>query len=479
MKRVESEVFSPKQFKLVVWMTIMALALTVTPRLGAQTFSNLHTFSGGNDGGSPESGVILSGTNLYGTAESGGLYGYGAVFALSTNGTSFTNLYSFTDGADGAYPAAGLVLSGTNLYGVTEAAGIDSAGTVFRINTNGSGFAVVYSFTGGNDGANPQAGLILSGTNLYGTTYDGGSFGMGTVFRAGTGGVDFTNLYTFTGGSDGGNPQATLVLSGTNLYGTTEFGGHPGVGYGTVFAVGMNGAGFATLHTFMGGEGANPVTGLTLSGTNLYGAAADGGVYSNGTLFVMSTVGTNFSVLHNFTATSASVYGGATTNYDGISPRGVSLSGTNLYGVAQFGGLYGEGTVFVAGTTGTNFTTVHAFTGGADGAEPADGLAVSNNVLYGTAEDGGGADAGTVFELTLLPPTPSLTGIHLSGPTLVISASGNGAGTYVLLTSTNLLQPFSQWTPITTNILTGGGSFFLTNNLDRTQPQRFFLLQGQ
>ena len=111
------------------------------------------------------------------------------MFALNTNGTGFTTLHSFTNSPDGANPYAGLILSGNTLYGTACSGGSSNAGTVFAVNTNGTGFVVLHSFTISPDGANPQAGLILSGNTLYGTTCYGGSSNYGTLFAINTNGA--------------------------------------------------------------------------------------------------------------------------------------------------------------------------------------------------------------------------------------------------------------------------------------------------
>ena len=125
-------------------------------------------------------------------ASEGGAGGTGTVFALNTNGTGFTTLYSFTAGistafgliinGDGAYPEGGMVLSGNTLYGTTYDGGTNGSGTVFAVYTDGSGLTSLYSFSDGSDGANPKGGLVLSGNTLYGTAELGGSSGLGTVF---------------------------------------------------------------------------------------------------------------------------------------------------------------------------------------------------------------------------------------------------------------------------------------------------------
>jgi len=238
--------------------------------------------------------LVLSGNTLYGTACQGGSFGVGTVFSISTNGTVFRNLYSFTDGNDGGYPAADLVLSDTTLYGTTFDGGNSDAGTVFAINTNGTGFTNLYSFTDGSDGAGPQAGLILSGSVLYGTASQGGSSDYGTVFSINTNGTGFTILYSFAGyPEDGADPVSGLLLSGSTLFGTAQFGGNSD--YGTVYAMNTDGTGYITLHNFAGyaGDGAFPTAGLIFSGSTLYGTAESGGSSNYGTLFSVTLVPTS------------------------------------------------------------------------------------------------------------------------------------------------------------------------------------------
>src|ERR1017187_6087543 len=177
---------------------IAGLNLIPAGRVTAQTFTTLHSFTGGSDGMAPSPGLILSGNTLYGAAEWGGSSGNGTVFAVQTNGTGFTTVYSFTGGSDGSLPVAGLILSGNTLYGTAYQGGSGGAGTVFAVHTDGTGFTILHSFTavsgsGANsDGANPWAGLILSGNTLYGTAEAGGSSGDGTVFAVQTNGTGFT-----------------------------------------------------------------------------------------------------------------------------------------------------------------------------------------------------------------------------------------------------------------------------------------------
>src|SRR6266571_4216119 len=196
---------------LILHALIAGLGLLLASRVMAQTFTTLHSFTElinftNSDGANPSGSLILSAYTLYGTATYGGSSGNGTVFAVSTDGTGFTNLHDFNY-IDGAYSDAGLItnLSGNTIYGTASSGGSSGGGTVFAINPDGTGFTNLYGFTGGSDGANPFAGLTLAGTTLYGTAaygrtgYNGSAYtGNGTVFAVNTDGTGFTNLYSFT-----------------------------------------------------------------------------------------------------------------------------------------------------------------------------------------------------------------------------------------------------------------------------------------
>jgi len=348
------------------------------------------------DGMYPYAGVVLDAQgNLYGTTAGGGTHGAGAVFKLDTTGKE-TVLYSFGGTAgDGADPSAGLVLDAQgNLYGTTMVGGdttctyLGSCGTVFKVDATGKE-TVLYRFTGtGGDGANPMAGLVLDAQgNLYGTTYSGGTYGNGTVFKLDTTGKE-TVLYSFTGtGGDGAMPRAGLVLDAEgNLYGTTGAGG-----------------------------------------------SAECGSSGCGALFKLDTTGketvlfSSFGEEHN----GWGPYGGLVLDAEG-----------NLYGTTFGGGSgssceHGCGTVFKVDTSG-NGTVLYSFAGGADSAYPDAGLVRdAEGDLYGTTRGGawatgGSASAGgTVFELTAL----AVAGVSPASLTFGSQSVGTTSGSQPLTLS--------------------------------------------
>ncbi len=370
------------------------------------TFSNVYSFTGGSDGMTPYAGLVISGNTLYGTAYFGGNPGFGTVFSVNTNGSGFNALYQFDGAGSGGYPVASLLLSGGTLYGATGGAtGVEDAaggnGTLFSISTTGSGFSNIFTFTY-SDAASPGAGLIVSGNTLYGTTFSGGAGGNGTVYKVNPDGSGYAILKNFSPfgsdpfsllvtNADGANPQAGLVAAGGMLYGTTYYGGTGGAG--TIFAVSTNGTGFTNLYNFTGAaDGGNPQGTLVLSGNILYGAASQGGVNNNGALFSISTTGTGFTVLRPFSVTSAG------TNSDGANPAaGLIMVGTKLFGTASMGGTAGNGTVFSYDTSTTTFANLHNFAGGVGGGTPTAPVTWYGGALYGTTTNGGTAGNGTVY----------------------------------------------------------------------------------
>jgi len=387
---------------LIVCMLLFPLA--ITSRVQAQTFTLLHSFTGGRgDGANPFASLTRDKAgNLYGATLHGGAgHDAGTVFKLDTTGT-MTILYNFTgERGDGKGPDSGLVRDPAgNLWG-TLPNGIGhpfSLGFVYKISPAGKE-TKPHVFTGPtSDGSNPQAGLIRdpAGT-FYGTTAGGGSNFAGTVFKLDAG--NETVLYSSTGtNGDGAYPEAPLVrdLDG-NLYGTTMSGGVNTVG--TVFKLDTSGQ-ETVLHAFNGADGGQLAAGLILDRAgNLYGTTISG-TTAAGTVFKVDTTGKNFSTLYSFS-------GGA----DGSNPLGpvVMDKKGNLYGTTQFGGNLscgsnhqGCGVVFKLSPVGKE-TVLHRFSG-SDGKIPSSGLirdAAGN--LYGTALRGGvqcsASGCGVIFKI--------------------------------------------------------------------------------
>jgi uncharacterized repeat protein (TIGR03803 family) len=492
---------------------LMAALLLAEATTGAQSYTNLYSFSSAgfdtlnnqltnSDGTEPYSGVVLSSNVLYGTTYAGGTNGYGTVFRLNMDGTDFTNLHTFGDlsfypggtNRDGANPHDTLVLTNNVLYGTASEGGSNGYGSVFRLNTDGTGFTNLHSFSLGSDGINPIGKLLVSGNTLYGTaSYGGAGSGAGTVFKLSVNGAGYTTLHSFSGGTnDGSLPNGGLVISGSTLYGMTSSGGGS-LGKGVIFAMSTNGtgngSGYTNLYVFTGNSipattttnssGETPVADLVLSGNTLYGTTPHGGTNGNGIIFAISTNGTGFTNLHTFGFADYDPDGGY-TNSDGAYPTcTLILSGNTLYGTTSQGGNQmsvtgsdGSGTVFTINTDGTGFTNLYdfiaifiinnmiSFTGGSG---PAAGVILSDNTLYGTTFSGGNVE-GNVYAFTLPGAAPVPLNLQVTGGSLKLSWNSPA---FSLQSAVNLGGSFSN-VPGATSPYT----------VPATNSQQFFRLQS-
>jgi uncharacterized repeat protein (TIGR03803 family) len=372
--------------------SILCLCIATAIPSRAQTFTTLVNFNYTN-GDQPLYGSLVQGTdgNLYGTTEFGGGNSFGTVFKVTPTGTLKT-LYSLCaqpNCTDGMYTYAGLVL-GTDgkFYGTTYQGGAHGDGTVFSI-TSGGTLTTLHSFDG-TDGGKPIAGLVqATNGNFYGTTFAGGTNGAGTVFTITPSGT-LTTLHSFDG-TDGQYPYAALIQAANGtFYGTTSFGGANGVG--TVFSITPGGM-LTTLYSFCAEAGCTdgefPVAAL-IQATNdtFYGTASAGGANGYGTVFGITSGGT-LTTLHSFDGT------------DGEFLSGGLLQATNgiFYGTTFGGGANGEGTVFSITSAGT-LTTLHSFDSSGD--YPEGGLVqATNGNFYGTTVAGGTTGVGTVYSLSV------------------------------------------------------------------------------
>jgi len=418
---------------------LLAFALTLLTSHSAQgqTFSVLHNFTGGSDGAGPYAGLTLDGAgNLYGTASTGGFSGgdcgtgCGVVYKLRPVHSAwlFTPIYSFQGHAnqDGEQPAARVVfgpdgaLYGTTEYGGAGGACIDGCGTVYRLTPAATVCktalcpwteTILHSF-GLSDGVSPGSGDVAfdASGNLYGTTIQGGGYmsdcleyGCGVAYEISpSNGGWYTNvIYEFASGSTNTPFSGFIFDSWGNLYGTTSSGGE--AGFGSVYELSLvDGLWSQTvLYSFLNeSDGAGPEAGLVADGSgNYYGATTFGGVNGGGTIFELSPVGDgwSYSVLYSF------------TGHRGTSATLTMSAAGNLYGTTESDGSNRLGNIFqLTRTNGSwTYTSLHDFTGGADGAYPASNVVLdSNGNLYGTAAGGGiasdcgGNGCGVVWEIT-------------------------------------------------------------------------------
>src|SRR5882724_207009 len=224
----------------LVLTTSAAVAILATAAWAAGTPQVIYSLAGENDGEYTDTDLVVDGAGkLYGTSVQGGDFGGGTVFQLSPSGTGWTHtvLYSFTGGADGGEPYKGVTLdSEGNLYGTAVTGGGGSCeggcGVAYKLTHVGSAWtqSVIHTFTGGNDGSGPGAGLTLDKNgNVYGMTPTGGAYGLGVIFRLRlqpSGVWKLKVLHAFTGGDDGATGSAgRLILRKGTFYGAATVGG--------------------------------------------------------------------------------------------------------------------------------------------------------------------------------------------------------------------------------------------------------------
>jgi len=428
LKPIPSLAWKHISSKLVPLVAVLGLLFTTGQTAVAQTFTVLYSFNGGGGGNLPDSGLILDAEgNLYGETEQGGAHYNGTVFRLTPGGTE-TVLYNFSPGWSAQPGGGLVRNAKGNLYGTDSGGYPRYSGAVFELLAKGKKLVLkpLYRFSEQDraSGATPSSGPLVMDAkgNLYGTTYYGGNpscydginYGCGVVFEITASGTEKV-LYAFSGGTDGANPQGGVIFDAEgNLYGTASQGGYspncpwPSIGCGTVFKLTPHGS-LTVLHSFsgQGPDGAKPQGGVIFDAEgNLYGTTLFGGgiqdqrncnvVWFCGTVFKLTPDGTE-SLLHSFGAVG-----------DGALPQAglVMDSQGNLYGTTPDGGAYGldgGGTVFELTPSGTE-TVLHSFCSQphcTDGRGPTSPLvldALGN--LYGTTQGGGAYSEGTVFELT-------------------------------------------------------------------------------
>ncbi len=442
---------------LVFW----ALCLILWPELIQAQFVSqtvLHGFSGAatQDGASPYAGVIPASDGvLYGTTWGGGSKGAGTVYKIGTDGSSYAMLHNFTNTPDGSSPYSNL-LEGQDeiLYGTTYFGGVSNAGTVFRIRTDGTEYQVLHSFIRSPDAAHPWAGLIQGRDGaLYGTTLKGGVNDLGTVFTIKTNG-GYAVLHSFVSDfSDGFTPYAGLIQGHDGaLYGTTDQGGSTLLG--TVFRITTDGSSYQVLHTFVSGLGYWP-RGALVQGNDgmLYGTTFSGGPENGGsTVFRLGTNGLDFAMLHAFPGGSG-IWGGLLQTSDGA-----------LYGTTSWTGNYDGGVVFRLQTDGTDYAVLHHFASSTiAGAHPNAGLTGRNGALYGTTLSGGVRGFGTVFRLTLAPTLEIAQ--SPKGPRITV----RGFSPCRLDATTNC----ADWFPRANLVLTNGAAEFLETDT-AAAPSRLY-----
>jgi len=396
---------------------ISLLTFSITGFHAQAQFTKLLDFTGAVNGSYPLSSLISDGTFLYGLTSEGGTSNLGTIFKIKSDGTGYAKLLDFAGTSNGSRPYGSLFSDGTFLYGMTYNGGTFAQGTIFRIMPDGTGFVKLFDFEETVSGSYPWGSLISDGTFLFGMTQSGGTNNLGTIFRILPNGTGFVKLLDFAGSTNGRYPLGSLISDGTFLYGMTQLGGTNN--QGTIFKILPDGTGFVKLLDFTGAaNGSQPYGSLIFDGVFLYGMTGGGGTYNQGTIFKIMPNGAGYTKLFEFDDAISGTY-----------PRGSLVSnGTFLYGMTEFDGTNDLGTIFRITPNGTGFANLLDFSLTATGSNPQGSLISDGTFLYGMAKYGGTNNQGTLFKYSIAPPVPTISNFSpASGP----------VGTTVTITGTN------------------------------------------
>lgn len=363
------------------------------------------TSSGAND---PRGRLIYSGGYLFGASQIGGANGFGSIYRFDPNTGNFQINHSFTGGNGGAYSSTGIYKATDNkLYGVTYG-GMNSEGTLFRIDQPGNTFETLRQFALATGGKPDCAPIQASDGKLYGVTGSGGTSGFGGIYRVNTDGSGYSLIREFTGtiGSTRGKGVGCRGLvegPGGMLYGCAFSGGNA-TDTGLFFVVSKDGVTYNFMGAFDAPGFTRPCNQLLLASDGFfYGAAEGGGKSGKGGIFRVAPNGDRVE-LHHF---SEDLVG-----YGVYSPL-IEGSDGHLYGVTFFSSS-NLGSVFRMKKDGSSFAVLHRFKGGpTDGSQPGGPLIeTANGVFYGTTSVGGTNGAGTFFkiETTLEAPMVKVLG---------------------------------------------------------------------
>jgi uncharacterized repeat protein (TIGR03803 family) len=451
--------------------TSLTLVICVVPGLLAQPqpsiLQPLRTFNSAPDGALPIQPLVIGADNvLYGSTASGGSsLSYGTIFKINTDGTGYSVLRDFTRGEAPVGSTGGFVpnfgsclVQGFDgaVYGTSSGGTNHPGGVIFKMNTDGSGFSMIHNFT---EEVVTSPRSLIQGRD--GMLYAAG----GGIWKMDTNGNNFSLLHTFTVGTDGAAPNGKLLHASNGvLYGTTVIGGVSNVG--TLFRLNTDGSDFAVVHSFGGvGDGQRPFAGLIeASDGMLYGTTRGGGTNSAGTVFKLDRNGTSYQVLYHF----------ANDGKDGILPYGALVQGANnvLYGTTSSGGANNAGTIFKIGLDLTDYQVLrHLFATANEPRASFSGLvqgatSEGSGILYGVSSAGGPSDAGMVFATIVNPPVSITPTTGQSGGKAAVFWPA-WALNYTLQSSTN---PDGPWVTETNVVPIVGAQ--LTNS----QPSAYYRL---
>lgn len=379
------------------WVLCCAFAAFLSPAaaLFANNFTVLHTFGGNADGALPDAGVALCGGTFYGVTyqgDNGSGFQFGTVYSVSTNGSNYAILHSFT-GSDGQNPQSAPLVAGGMIYGTTYKGGSNDDGAIYCMCTNGSNYTVLHAFDEGSGGKSPEGDLLLVNDTLYGFTAFTGTNAVGAVYSINTNGGNYNIVCTFTNLPNNGQPtpNSRLAFSGTTLYGVTTTGGANN--FGVIFSVCTNGSNFTVLHQFTTAEGQTLRGAPLILGNVLYGCTGNGATNGSGAIYSVGLDGGNFQDFYAFASNTA-----PSTLF--------AVSSNTVYGST-------DGTLYSVSTDGTGYQALHSFSNAnatngflynSDGVYAIGSLLCGSNI-FGVASEGGTNGMGTLYQLTFTAPT--------------------------------------------------------------------------
>lgn len=352
----------------------------------------LHAFVNKAQGYSPQSVIVANGRVYGLTLFGGSATmprcgkGCGVIFSMALDGSAYKVLHRFTGGSDGAGPFW-IFATGGSLYGVTYEGGGGSCktqwftgcGTAFHVGLDGSNYNVLHRFQNPEASGSFPCGLTAFNGELYGTTFAGGKHRYGTTFKVSFSGDDFSVVHSFAGNGDGASPNPELTELNGMLFGTTMHGGAGGYDDGTVFSIGAHSIYKSVYSTIFG----MPYAGVIPLHGRLFGTTVTGGLpdcpQGCGTIYRLAPNGDDFKTLRKFSGPP-----------DAVGPQGTLVaSGGLIYGVSTEGGAYGEGTVFRISSSGSDYEIVYSFKGNRE-AGSLGIIALAGKYVYGTAAGGNG-----------------------------------------------------------------------------------------
>jgi uncharacterized repeat protein (TIGR03803 family) len=414
--------------------------------LPAQTFSIVHNFAPSEqstNGINPSGDLILSNGTLYGIVAGGG-NGYGSIFSVNTDGTGFNLIYNFSNS-----PSYNLALIGSALYATTYMGGINNNGTLCSVTTNGSNPKVTYQFQGITNGAFPLT-MISANNILYGTTQFGnwgnppGISGGGVLYSIDTNGNNFTILHTFDVNQGG----FSLFLKDNTFFGTTA----AQLTNAFIFSMDISGSNFTNLYSFTNGMAA---INLTYDQGKLYGIGVSNAniSFNSGIIFSMNINGSNFNVLQTFTNV----------------PYCLAVLNNSIWGCTFSGGFYNGGTIFSMKTNGENYNVLFNFHQNNLGFASPSSLLVNGSSFFGTTELGGTNGEGTVFNFN---SSPTLQTMIRSNGNFNMTWNAASNAIYQLQYSTNLLS--TNWVSFGNNLTATTSNVVFSDST--TNAQRFYRL---